>query len=352
MKLLILAALFGLSSAICDFTDCHSCAGQIAEQNVAGFGLNGTCYWNLETGQCAFASILLPGNINVVPQALSCPAPYPVFRYTDEFGRYIVLPFSMASNLEGVNSIRKCPAARIPNVQVLKQYTVSCDPLNATCSATMFLHPDASAVIVAFRGSKGIEQADTELFQLLFSNPQPGTLYGGKVFEYFANATDILWNSGLSDDLRAQFKIHPTFQLWSIGHSLGGSLATLAANAAVRTGVITRDRVVVATMGEPRTGDYDFAVDVSTNVPQAYRIIIQQDLVTKMPLRALLQNTNVYHNNFEVWYNNDMSVGSSFLINNRADDYSGSNIINSGSGFPHNFYFAVDMDNYVKNFCF
>ncbi|KAE9546606.1 hypothetical protein FO519_010182 [Halicephalobus sp. NKZ332] len=355
MKLFILAALFGLSSAVCDFTDCHSCAGQSAISLI----LPGTCYWDLAKNKCAFAptDTLNIGDTDVVPQALSCPAPLPAFQYTDDFGRNTAFVFAMASNAEGVENVTKCPAAKIPNVQVINQYTVNCDLLGSTCSATLFLHRGAGAVVVAFRGSKGTAQFTTEALQLVLSNPEPGTLYSGNVFAYFGNATNLLWNAGLGSDLQTYLQNNPTFQLWTFGHSLGGSLATLAANAAVRNGFITGDKVVVTTMGEPRTGDYDFASDVTNNVPQTYRIINGADLIPRMPLRTFLQNTNAYHNDFEVWYNSSMNIGSSFAVNNRADDYSGANVLTINNLLNvvnltiHNSYFSVDMNNYVQDFC-
>ena len=46
-----------------------------------------------------------------------------------------------------------------------------------------------------------------------------------------------------------------------------------------------------------------------------------------------------------------MSVGSSFAINNRADDFSGSNVDVFGDLDDHNLYFNVDMTIYGTDGC-
>ncbi|KAE9550775.1 hypothetical protein FO519_006006 [Halicephalobus sp. NKZ332] len=339
MKFLVFATFFGISFAICDFNDCQSCAG------------DNNCLWDLGTNKCEHTRSPLENQPNMVPQPLSCPASLPAFRYTDDFGRNIAFPFAMASNAEGVENVTKCPAAKIPTVQVLKQYTVGCDFLNSSCSATLFFYSNANALVLAFRGSKGTAQFTIEASNLISYGSKTSPLYDGKVFSYFANAIELFWNGGLAEDLRIHLRNNQNTLLWVFGHSLGGSLATLAANAAVKNGFVTGNRVVVTTMGEPRTGDYDFASDVTNNVPQTYRIVKKSDLITKIPVKILSKQTNAYHNNFEVWYNNNMTVGDSFVINNRADDYSGSNAVSFDGGNYHNSYFDVDMDNYVENQC-
>ncbi|KAE9550622.1 hypothetical protein FO519_006165 [Halicephalobus sp. NKZ332] len=345
MKLFIFATLFGLSLAGCDYNTCQSCAGK-----NGGF-LVGKCYWDLATGKCKSTLLPIIAQPNAIPQALSCPTPLPTFQYTDDFGRNTVFPFSMASNADGVENVAKCPAAKLPNVQVLKQYTINCDFLGSPCSVTLFNHSDANALVLAFRGTKGLTQLGLQAVELFLTASKKGSLYNGKVSPYYSNAIDSFWNGeGLGNDLVNYAANRPGLQLWVFGHSLGGSLSTLTANAAVRNGIFSKDRVRLVTMGEPRTGDYEFASEVSSNVPQAYRIVIKADLISKLPTRLDLGATSAYHTNFEAWYNNDMS-GPNFVVNNRADDYSGSNTVVLPDLNSHNSYFNFDMDNYVQNFC-
>ncbi|KAE9546591.1 hypothetical protein FO519_010197 [Halicephalobus sp. NKZ332] len=346
MKFFILTIFFQVSLACWVYDNCNSCS---EKSGLPGL-LNNLCYWDVGSNTCKLIIQAPTNDESLVIQPLSCPAPLPAFQYTDDFGRNTAFAFAMASNAEGVNGVKKCPAAKLPNVQVINQYTVNCDIFNSTCSATLFLHPDAGAVVLAFRGSKASAQFLNEAFDLIFSLSEPGDLYSGNVFAYFANAIQLLWDAGLSSDLQTYLQNNPTFQLWTFGHSLGGSLATLAANAAVKNGFVTKDKVVVTTMGEPRTGDYDFASDVTSNVPQAYRIVLENDLVPKMPLKPFLAQTNAYHNNFEVWYDNNMT-GPNFVINDIADSWSGSNAELIGNLNIHNSYFNVDMLNYTTIYC-
>ncbi|KAE9550776.1 hypothetical protein FO519_006007 [Halicephalobus sp. NKZ332] len=339
MKFFILATLFGLSLAICSHKDCTSCAS------------DSSCFWDNGAGECKWVLFqVLSARENIILQPLSCPASLPAFQYTDDFGRNTVFPFAMASNVDGVENVATCLTGNTKNAQVLKQYTVPCDMLGSNCSATLFYHPDANAVVLAFRGSKGTAQFVIEALDLLFKSSQTAPLYNGNVFKYFSNSIQLLWAAGLGNDLSAQIQSHPNSQLWVFGHSLGGALSTLAANAAVRSGIIAKDRVIVSTMGEPRTGDYTFASEVTENLPQAYRIVHYKDIVPKMALKVALSQTNAYHNNFEVWYNNDMS-GPNFAVNDRADDGSGSNVDIIGDLDSHLNYFNTDMNSYGPGPC-
>ena len=233
---------------------------------------------------------------------MSCPAPLPAFQYTDDFGRNTAFVFAMASNSDGLDNANSCVQDKYPNAVAIQQFNITCDFLESGCSATLFDHPDENAWVLTFRGSKGTNQFIVEGLNFLFYVSQKGSLYDGKVFSYFSNALDTFWNSaGLESALLSAAASRPNSQLWVFGHSLGGSLATLAANAAVREGIFPSGNVRVVTMGEPRTGDYDFAADVMTNVPQAYRVVIKNDLITKLPIKLLVDQTNAYHTNFEVW---------------------------------------------------
>lgn len=208
----------------------------------------------------------------------------------------------MAANADGLANADSCVQDKHPNATALQQFNISCDFFGSECSAFLFDHPDENALVLTFRGSKKAAQYGLQALGFLFYSSQKGTLYDGEVFTYVAKAIDKFWNEQkLESNLTYYSKIRPNVQLWVFGHSLGGSLATLAANAAVRKGIFASEKVRVVTMGEPRTGNYDFAADVSKNIPQTYRIIKKSDFITKLPFRLMSGQKNAYHNNFEVW---------------------------------------------------
>lgn len=208
----------------------------------------------------------------------------------------------MASNSDGLSNANSCVQGSFPNARAVKQFAVGCDFLDSTCSGTLFDHPDGNAWVLVFRGSKKTSQYTLEGLNFLFHTSQRGSLYDGKVFSYFADAINQFWYKyGLESALLSAAASKPNYQLWVFGHSLGGSLATLAGNAAVRKGIFASTRVRVVTMGEPRTGDYDFAADASKNIPQTYRIIKKSDVITKLPFKTAITEKSAYHINFEVW---------------------------------------------------
>jgi hypothetical protein len=102
---------------------------------------------------------------------------------------------------------------------------------------------------------------------------------GGKVHQGFKDALDEVWEEkGLLDQLRS--KDNGARTLWFTGHSLGGPLATLAAQ---RYGNVRG----LYTYGSPRVGDLDFKIGFPV---KTYRFVNNNDFVTKVPPPGLYQH--------------------------------------------------------------
>lgn len=133
-------------------------------------------------------------------------------------------------------------------------------------------------VIVAFRGTQPeklqdwVTDADFDLIDGPF----------GKVHEGFYKALRLVW--------RELVQTIENFQdngqsLWFTGHSLGAALATLAV-ATLRAD----DKPVhgLYTFGQPRTGDRNFAANFNQDCkPRCFRFVHNNDIVTRVPLRAM-----------------------------------------------------------------
>lgn len=115
-----------------------------------------------------------------------------------------------------------------------------------------------SFYILHFRGNPGFLQFVIEGIETIFKDKTP-FIAGGKVSEYFYNGFDLLWTGGMRDDFLSLKNKYPSYQLWVVGHSLGGSLASIAAGTIVKLGLMPANKVSLITMGQPRTGDVDFA---------------------------------------------------------------------------------------------
>jgi hypothetical protein len=147
-------------------------------------------------------------------------------------------------------------------------------------------------IIVAFRGSEVDKRADAngcdirhivadwrvDLDTDLVDSGQEGSVHRG-----FKEALEKVWNpQGLADEGKAlkpyldaiSSKDGRRRSVWFTGHSLGGALATLAADGYARGAGLY-------TFGSPRVGDRTFADHFRVN---AYRFVNNDDVVTKVPL--------------------------------------------------------------------
>ena len=128
-------------------------------------------------------------------------------------------------------------------------------------------------LLVAFRGTQPDQWADI-LADVKFAQV---SWDAGLVHSGFATALDDVWPSlkSLLDTLS------PGRSVWFCGHSLGASLATLAA---YRYGPTHG----VWTLGSPRIGDPAFAAAFNTKVAgKAVRYVNDQDVVTHVPAPSM-----------------------------------------------------------------
>ncbi len=124
--------------------------------------------------------------------------------------------------------------------------------------------PGAKTAVVAFRGTEQEDPTDMAHNLESFSRPWP---QGGKVHEGFKEYFDLLWT-----DVDPWIDAH-SGQLLFTGHSLGASLATLAASRRKPTKLVT--------IGSPRVGNADFVATLSE--VDISRYVDCSDLVTRLP---------------------------------------------------------------------
>uniref|UniRef100_A0AC34FX33 Fungal lipase-like domain-containing protein n=1 Tax=Panagrolaimus sp. ES5 TaxID=591445 RepID=A0AC34FX33_9BILA len=269
-------------------TSCKGCTSSIG------------CFYNAATSKCQ-DSVLPPftNKTNVINIPYDCPIPQPsAFPYSDDFGRNRAFLFSAASNGENSTQIQKC--LNKIDAEFRSQYTIPCDWLKQNCSGYLAVNPAEKAIVLTFRGSKGSTQFYIEALNLLTYGSRRSALVDGDVFIYFIDAFEKLWASGIKADLQALHNEYPDYELWTFGHSLGGSLASLASVAAVKGGMFEKEKVKSVTMGQPRTGSLEFAISHDQYVPNSYRIVHATDLITKLPFKILPGQPNAYHHRFEV----------------------------------------------------
>ncbi|KIH59629.1 triacylglycerol lipase [Ancylostoma duodenale] len=99
-----------------------------------------------------------------------------------------------------------------------------------------------------------VEEADLSTF-----HEKTRWVAGGYVSTYFYDAFMAVWNGGLKESFEALHAKYPDYGVWVTGHSLGASMASLAASYVISTQGINGSDVLLITYGQPRTGDWAFA---------------------------------------------------------------------------------------------
>jgi len=168
------------------------------------------------------------------------------------------------------------------------------------------------------------------------------------------------------------------YEVWVTGHSLGAALASLGAVSLQQA--VPDVKVSSYTFGQPRVGLFDYAKAHDLAIPDAYRIIHDDDIVPHVPWcrhvkyegwlplpvcaawgGAVLPNW--YHHGTEVFYKGDQMVDGSFVVchgvphnedltNHCADEIYAKNLgipgtLSESSMAHHIQYFGV----HVGNFC-
>jgi len=224
--------------------------------------------------------------------------------YDESFVKTKMLPLSSAAYSDNP---QPCLTNALNGATLRRQITLPCDAIkDDRCSGFTAVSQADRAIIIAFRGSQGFLQLLTEVDQTLLA-PKVAFVGGGNVSKYFNDAYQILWDAGLRNDFLTLKAANPTYELWITGHSLGGSMAAIAAGTIVSTGLFSGLRTKLITFGQPRTGDHGFSEAIDRLLPSVYRITHADDLVPHVPPKDWVEN--YYHHQYEIWYDNDMSDG-------------------------------------------
>ncbi|CAI5449918.1 unnamed protein product [Caenorhabditis angaria] len=265
--------------------------------------------------------------------------------YSDDFVRkYFPVTFSATRAKNASNCLRQV----YQDFEYKRQIVVACDEIASdTCGGYTFVAHDVSAIFLVFRGTLGLNQLGLEAEETIFNEKisWPG---GGSVGFYFARAFNLLWNAGLKNDLLGYIAKNPDYELWIGGHSLGGSLASLASNFLVANGIFEGDKIKLVTFGQPRTGDRDFADSHDRLIKWSYRIVHKKDLVPHIPYNG---QVDYRHHRNEIWYNNNMTRGSSYKECDAQESLLCSDSHLDYLIADHHQYFDIAIANYGKRDC-
>ncbi|CAE7707804.1 faeA, partial [Symbiodinium necroappetens] len=144
--------------------------------------------------------------------------------------------------------------------------------------AYVALDSSANRIVLAFRGTDTLTQLMVELISHSLVPFMTGNAQV-RVNEFFLAAADDLLPQ-LTPVLRDLEIKCPTCQLWITGHSLGASMALLAA---FNVSFWTREEPILLTFGQPRSVNGPFARMMEKRLSRIYRLVNARDPVPHIP---------------------------------------------------------------------
>uniref|UniRef100_A0A7E4VYN5 Lipase_3 domain-containing protein n=1 Tax=Panagrellus redivivus TaxID=6233 RepID=A0A7E4VYN5_PANRE len=237
--------------------------------------------------------------------------------YNDTIVRNLFYPLSAAAY---GNTPGKCFRELFKSGQVVQTSKVQCVPGNKTheCFGYVAYAPQEKIIVLGFRGSKSSSQIEEEK-RWTKSKTLVKFPFGGYVNPYFYKAFTNLMKGGLDRALQEITKKYRNAALWITGHSLGGSMAALAAGHIVQNNYVKPKDITLVTFGQPRTGDALFAKNMDKTIINSWRVNHKHDIVPNI-IPVNLHNFVYQHHNREIWYNNDMKPGQSYTVCRPGDD--------------------------------
>ncbi|VIO96141.1 Uncharacterized protein BM_BM3683 [Brugia malayi] len=233
--------------------------------------------------------------------------------YDPQFARFVFEHAAAAYSRNPLNCL-----AKYYGTYILQQGNVSCDHLHDEC--LYYISQSPTHVIVGFGGTHSKLQLAAEVLAAM-AEPKAKFIAGGSVQRYFNAAFRSVWKDiwhMLRRTVKADLLTNSTRPIIFTGHSLGGSLASLA-SAHLAYFYANRKLNIdirLITFGEPRTGNRDYAFVHDTLVPASFRIVHRGDLVPHLPnclinLRTFECSSRFgfgpYHHGLEVWYPENMT---------------------------------------------
>ncbi|CAL2042010.1 unnamed protein product [Caenorhabditis brenneri] len=286
--------------------------------------------------------------VNTITKALNCPRA-PNATYDDNEARTKWLPL-FGAGATNEKMAQKCFDNNWPTMKLSKRFLVDCSdpsPVLPTTKCAMITAVDTTQkiLVMSFRATVGDTQLGEEVLNYFVGKKQFFDV--GMIFEFFYNAYVALWRGGLEQEIRNLKYKYPDYELWVTGHSLGAALASVGASWVVKAGIFKPDTVKVFTAGQPRTGDYNYALWHQKTFAYSFRVVHHHDIVPHVPFQyEVVDHDKMYHHRTEVWYNNDMSVGSSYQICPEADGLYCVNQQVDLSWNDHTHYFNTDLNVY------
>lgn len=178
--------------------------------------------------------------------------------------------------------------------------------LNPVYWGFVLTSPDHSVIV--FRGTQQTsEWVQNAMARQTFPSPLSSFKFQGKVHKGFAT----IYSSIADQVVELAKQLDPSRPVYITGHSLGSSIATLAAmDIALRVPTL-KDQIQLYSYAGPRVGDITFAETHSQLVPNSYRVVNVADAIPTAP--PTLVGHLIYAHTGQLWtfvdYSGDVILG-------------------------------------------
>ncbi|TKR87205.1 hypothetical protein L596_011646 [Steinernema carpocapsae] len=338
MKVLAYSAALVVLCVVCveakeceELRSCAECTKAVGPDGVK-------CDWCTESSSCTRRfSRKCPKKFRVGGIPYNCPVPMPPnVRYNETFVKKIVFPFIALAPETNRTRLERNLKCSIEGVQLVGNYHVP-----ATNAEIMI---PLKAIVISFRGSVGIPQLLNQAYEFLSPPTSPFAATGGQVYTYYHMSFLGVWSAGMAGDVRRLAKLHPHYEIWSFGLSLGGALASLASSQVVADGLVPSSRIKLITFGQPRVGNVVYAEAHDRLVPFSFRVISARDVI------PAVGKGRAMHHRYEVWYPKGMKEGSEFRISDQAESRAGFLSATSHNAYDHLVYYGHDLITYYREY--
>ncbi|KAK5966753.1 Triacylglycerol lipase [Trichostrongylus colubriformis] len=266
-------------------------------------------------------------------------------QYSDSFARNVMFPLSAAAYSERP---QECLDRLFPNSTLGRVVAVQCDTFKADlCSGFVAVLHQQKAIVLSFRGTAGFKQLLQEINKTVFLN-LASWFFGGKISRYFSDAFANIWSAGMSEEFFSLRNQYPEYEIWVTGHSLGGSLASLAASFMVGSHIAKPSEVKLMTFGQPRTGDTRFSSTHNSQLEYSFRVTHWRDIVPHIPMGPL---GGYFHHRQEAFYKQDMNPDALTICEEAEAPECSDGLWFTASIEEHTHYFGRHVSQYGQSGC-
>ncbi|VDO20016.1 unnamed protein product [Haemonchus placei] len=323
------------------FLTCDSCAGRHHDSEFT------ECVWCPTWNSCVSVDVKCRTGYR---EHVDCPL-LSLTQYNETFARVIGTPLIAAAQ----GTLQKCISTLPGNVQLLKRFAIRTD-MGERTDGYVAIDYTSHAIIASFSSvATGNKLFYTHFNAEFFTNRQ-AQFEGsdGLVNRFLYESWYKLWYIlGMERTLQAVVENNNDYEIWFIGHSLGGAKAEMSVVSVLLKKLVPQNKVRLLTFGATRVGDMSFVNLIEALVPYRFRIIHGRDMVPRYPRKFDGEWTPPHHHRYEVWYPNGMGIGAKYFVCLGAEDPQCSSRLSPWEirAADNDIYFERSMQYWAQSYC-